>query len=251
VNSKLVVRVVVALVVAAVGAWQYQSGPGSNSSGGQHSRQKQGQGSDNPFEKPAGQRGERPQENQTTGDFDYYLASFSWSPAYCSTHPNDQTQCGSRGFGFILHGLWPQKSTGGYPQNCPANDAPTRATVERTMAFMPSEKLIAHEWRKHGTCTGLTAQQYFELADKAYASLKIPANLQAPKTDLQMSAEQIAVELTKTNPQIPPDSLTLRCSKGELEEVRVCLDTDLKPRSCGKGVRTQCPQGSILVRATR
>ena len=60
------------------------------------------------------------------GQFDYYLLSLSWSPTYCLTHGTDRDQCGSKGYGFVLHGLWPQYSGGGYPENC-ATDAPLDA----------------------------------------------------------------------------------------------------------------------------
>ena len=51
------------------------------------------------------------------GQYDYFLLSLSWSPSYCLIHQEDRIQC-SRGFGFVLHGLWPQNADGGYPENC-------------------------------------------------------------------------------------------------------------------------------------
>jgi ribonuclease I len=38
--------------------------------------------------------------------YDYFLLSLSWSPSYCLTHGDDRAQC-SKGYGFVLHGLWP------------------------------------------------------------------------------------------------------------------------------------------------
>src|SRR5262245_2827951 len=52
------------------------------------------------------------------GVFDYYLMSLSWSPTYCVSHPEDRAQCTRKGYGFVLHGLWPQYTRGGYPQTC-------------------------------------------------------------------------------------------------------------------------------------
>jgi ribonuclease T2 len=244
VNTKAIIRIVLTLAVAAVGAWQYQGGQApSESSQKNHGNKNQHH------------KGQDHSANQTTGDFDYYLVSLSWSPAYCSTHPQDQTQCGGRGFGFVLHGLWPQKSAGGYPQDCPENSRPSKATVQKTLAFMPSEKLIQHEWTKHGTCTGLTADQYFELADRAYAAINIPASFQAPSSSVQMSAPQIVSAFLQANPSFSEDNMAIKCSKGELEEVRVCVDTQMKPKACGKGVRTQCGKGnsqdSVEVRSMR
>src|SRR5215472_3687214 len=55
------------------------------------------------------------------GQFDYYLLTLSWSPTYCLTHVEDRSECSGKGYGFVLHGLWPQFDSGGYPQNCTAD----------------------------------------------------------------------------------------------------------------------------------
>ncbi len=241
-KSKSLVRLLVAIVVAVVGAWQYhaenQKRPPAESRE-QSQQHRKNQGSSN-------------NAGQQVGDFDYYLISLSWSPSYCATHPQDQTQCGGRGYGFILHGLWPQKSTGGYPQDCAVNSQPSAATVDKAMAFMPSKKLIKHEWDKHGTCSGLTPEQYFDLADKAFAAVKIPALFQTPAINQELNAQQIIAAFTKENPRFSEQHFALKCSKGEFEEVRVCVDTALNPRDCGKGVRSQCGKGdTIFVRSMR
>jgi ribonuclease T2 len=186
-----------------------------------------------------------------SGEFDYYVVSLSWSPTYCIAHPNDKRQCGDRGFGFVLHGLWPQRAAGGYPENCPINGKPSRETVQRTLAFMPSEKLIEHEWSKHGACTGLSADQYFALADHAFAAVKVPSGFSSPARARELSPQQVISEFVSVNPGLPHDSVVVKCSGNELEEVRVCVDMQLKPRACGKGVRTQCRAGDVQVRSVR
>jgi ribonuclease T2 len=250
-KPKMIARILIALIAAAYGAWHYQGGnqSGGNAPAQSSNRQEHRQGGGQPHQGKHG--GGQHASNQTTGDFDYYLVSLSWSPAYCSTHPQDKNQCGGRGFGFVLHGLWPQKSSGGWPENCPATSEPSRAVIQKTMAFMPSEKLINHEWTKHGTCSGLTGDQYLELADKAYSAIKIPVAFQAPATSIDMSAEKILAAFVQTNPGIAEESLSVKCSKGELEEVRVCVDTQLKPKVCGKGIRSQCGKEPVQVRAMR
>ena len=50
------------------------------------------------------------------GVFDYYLLALSWSPTFCLTHQKD-AQCSGKGYGFVLHGLWPQYTRGGWPQS--------------------------------------------------------------------------------------------------------------------------------------
>jgi ribonuclease T2 len=253
-NPKTIVRLVAAVAVAIIGAWQYQSSPSNSQHSGQgksgHSGQHQ-KGANHPSSGGTAHQGAGANQSQQTGDFDYYLVSLSWSPAYCVTHPNDQRQCGGRGFGFVLHGLWPQKSSGGYPENCPATSQPSSAMVQKTLAFMPSEKLIHHEWTKHGTCTGLSADEYLALADRAYGAIRLPQGFQAPDASRNLSTEQILGEFMATNPGLNKDSLSLKCSGNELEEVRVCVDKNLKPQSCGKGVRTQCGRDTVQIRAVR
>jgi ribonuclease T2 len=39
------------------------------------------------------------------GQFDYYLLSLSWSPAFCLQSPGAAECDGPRRFGFIVHGL--------------------------------------------------------------------------------------------------------------------------------------------------
>jgi ribonuclease T2 len=249
-KPKLIARILIAVIVAAYGAWQYQSGqPGEGQQQNQSSKRQENRQGGSQQGKNGGDN--RPAKNQQAGDFDYYLVSLSWSPAYCSTHPQDKTQCGGRGFGFILHGLWPQKSTGGWPENCPTTSEPSRTMMEKTMAFMPSEKLIRHEWSKHGTCTGLTADQYLELADKAFTSIKIPAAFQTPGNSTDMLASQVTAAFVQANTGLTEESLSVKCSKGELEEVRVCVDMQLKPQACGKGIRSQCGKAPVQVRAMR
>jgi ribonuclease T2 len=243
-NSKNIVRIVLSIVVAALGAWQLQS---NNSAPSPHGpRPIQGQGS-----AKNSHQAEHSNRTNQAGDFDYYVVSFSWSPTYCVMNPNDKRQCGGRGFGFVLHGVWPQKQAGGYPENCPASSQPSAGAVAKALAFMPSEKLIQHEWTKHGTCSGLTADEYLSLADRAFASLTIPKGFDAPTSNRNLSAEQIEEEFVQSNPALNRNSLTVSCSGNDLQEVRLCVDKQLKPISCGKGVRTKCGRDYVQVRSVR
>lgn len=178
----------------------------------------------------------------TVGEYDYYVMALSWSPTFCSTHPDEDEQCGRKGYGFILHGLWPQYQNGGGPERCVSDeDDPDRKTVNAALAFMPSRRLIDHEWRAHGVCTGLGAEKYFDLADRAFASLTVPSALKAPPASLQMSGNELRAALKQVNPTLSDNMLNLHCSQGELVEVRVCVDRDARLRACGKGMRNACP----------
>jgi ribonuclease T2 len=176
----------------------------------------------------------------TIGEFDYYVMALSWSPTYCETHPDEEEQCGRKGYGFILHGLWPQYEGGNGPERCDSDDEPDRKTIARTLAFMPSRGLISHEWRAHGACTGLGPEKYFDLADRAFTSVHMPPEFSAPQQSLQMNGDDVRAAFRRANPALRDDMMNLHCSRGELVEVRMCLDKDAALRTCGKRMRNAC-----------
>ena len=177
-----------------------------------------------------------------TRAYDYFVMALSWSPTFCLGHPQEREQCGRGGHGFILHGLWPQYERGGGPQQCHHQRTPDAKTVERTLAFMPSRRLIHHEWRAHGTCSGLDPDAYFDLADRAFASLRVPARLQAPRQPLRLRADELRGLLRAANPELRDDMMSLHCTDDRLVEVRLCLDRALEPRRCGRRMGNACPQ---------
>src|SRR5271167_873888 len=115
----------------------------------------------------------RPEEQAAPGQFDFYLLNLSWSPEFCATH-GDSPECG-RNLGFVVHGLWPQNANGDYPQHC--SDAPGPSNPQANTDIMPTASLVEHEWQTHGTCSGLAADNYFAAIHKAYAGVRIPANV--------------------------------------------------------------------------
>jgi ribonuclease T2 len=185
------------------------------------------------------------------GVFDYYVLSLSWAPTYCLTHADDSAECSGKGYGFVLHGLWPQYDSGGYPEKCPTQMELSAEAAARGRTIYPSERLMQHEWSEHGTCSGLQALDYFQAADRATAVLKIPQALDAPRSSQSVSADQIIGFFRAANPQLPDGSLTLACSRDSFSEVRVCLTKDLAIRTCGRGVRSSCPKISLQVPASR
>ena len=191
--------------------------------------------------------------NPVAGKFDYWLMSLSWSPSYCVTHPDDERQCRHKGYGFVLHGLWPQNRNGFGPEHCAALAAPQEATIQHALAFMPSRHLIEHEWQTHGACSGLDPAGYFDMADRAFASVKIPPRLTTPRNPPSLSANEIVRAFAANNPGLGANMLSVVCHDGgELTEVRVCLNRDsLKPQACGGRVRNTCRTGALQIPAAR
>ena len=88
--------------------------------------------------------------------FDYYLLNLSWSPEFCHSHP-DAPECATHST-FVLHGLWPQNYDGTYPENCSSASGPSDPAAYRDI--YPDQGLLQHEWRTHGTCSGLSADPF-------------------------------------------------------------------------------------------
>ena len=185
------------------------------------------------------------------GQFDYYVLSLSWAPTYCLTHTDDSEECSGKGYGFVLHGLWPQFDAGGYPEKCATQFKLSADAAAKGRTPYPSERLMQHEWLEHGTCSGVDAREYFNTADRATAAIKIPTAMETPRSNQSLTAERIANLFQATNPQLSEGAMTLTCNRAELSEVRFCLTRDLKPRSCGRGVHSNCPRVPLNIPASR
>jgi ribonuclease T2 len=188
--------------------------------------------------------------DSVAGVFDYYLLTLSWSPTFCLTRPKNE-QCSGKGYGFVLHGLWPQYASGGWPQSCPPLVPLSQAERAKGLTLFPTQRLLEHEWKKHGTCSGLGASGYLEAADKAVGAVQIPEQLQPFSTTIYFEAREIAQLFRQSNPGIPADGIAIICNGPELSEVRVCMGKDLAFGACGKGVRNQCRSGEIRVPPVR
>lgn len=192
-------------------------------------------------------------------NFDFYVLSLSWSPSYCATNgaQADRQQCGgARPYGFIAHGLWPQYEKG-YPQDCPlGNDRSRGSYVPRELVtslydIMPSTGLIVHEWRKHGSCSGLSQRDYFAKLRTAYGRVTIPASLRNVSVSRSVDPQLIKNAFVTANPGLKPDGISITCNRNHLQEVRICLTTDLRFRGCGEVDRGACRARSVTMPAMR
>jgi len=168
--------------------------------------------------------------------FSYYLLSLSYAPDFCAqpTGNKDPRECGTgRHIGFVVHGLWPQDDSGQGPQNCGPASPVSQAIINTMLAYIPTPSLIQHEWATHGTCSGLSTADYFAAVRKARDSVKIPTELNQPSQQLQLSPADLASKAAAQNPSFPKDAFRTSCYRdGELQELRVCFNQDLSPRSC-------------------
>lgn len=192
--------------------------------------------------------------SRQAGNFDFYLLALSWSPDYCATSRNDDPQQCSIGkkLAFVLHGLWPQYERG-YPRYCSNEKLPGNLRSQFPDLF-PNTSLYTHEWEKHGTCTGLTPEQYLALSKQLKESVKIPAAYRAPEQPFRTTTTQLKQEFIAANPALSEANLAVDCSGSGrfLQELRVCFSLDGKPTACSREVQNDaarsCQAADFLVR---
>ena len=186
--------------------------------------------------------------DQRSGDFDFYVLSLSWSPTYCLGSPSTDTlQCGGRPFAFVVHGLWPQNEQG-YPSDCPSDQGRVaRRDIDALLDLMPSPGLIRHEWRTHGTCSGLDQASYFALIREARARVTIPPLFVDLADPLRVSPAAVEQAFISANPGLSAAGIAVTCGKGKLKEVRLCMTKDLAWRACPAVDRDACRQASIVM----
>ena len=188
----------------------------------------------------------QPHANLTTNaPFDYYLLNLSWSPEFCHSHA-DAPECAQHST-FVLHGLWPQTNNpteqtsstrrnnhhapAKYLENC--SNAPGPRDPSQFKDLYPDQGLLEHEWRTHGTCSGLSPNDYFNAARTAFHSVAIPPTLAQLDHQISLPPDEILGLFTAANPHIPATSLALSCGNNYLTAVEVCLDKSLNPTPCG------------------
>lgn len=188
-------------------------------------------------------------EGERAGDFDYYVLALSWTPTWCALEGDgrDSDQCDvDQGYGWTLHGLWPQFEDG-WPSYCrtPHREA-TRGQTRAMADIMGSPGLAWHQWKKHGRCSGLEAGAYFEASRAAYDAVTRPAVFRQLEDAVRLPAHVVEDAFLQSNPGLEADQITITCKDGHIQEVRLCLTSDLEPRRCGADVIRDCSQSNAL-----
>jgi ribonuclease T2 len=193
-------------------------------------------------------------DGEKAGDFDYFVVSLSWSPAWCEMTGDGRgdPQCDAgRGLTWTLHGLWPQYEDG-WPQFCRTVERdPARSETAAMADIMGGAGLAFHEWKKHGRCSGLSSRDYFTASRKAYRALSLPEVFGRVDRDLTVPASVVEEAFLEANPGLKPDQITILCDDGLISEVRLCLTRDLEPRRCGADVISDCRMKDAVLEAVR
>jgi ribonuclease T2 len=190
-------------------------------------------------------------EGDKPGVFDYYVLVLGWSPSYCLGEGRERrdAQCNTEQ-DFVLHGLWPQYDKG-WPEDCYSGKRPwiPRDVIKKMRDIMPSTGLIIHEYGTHGTCSGLSPEQYYAAARELYDRVSVPPRFVDPGSQRWLSPEDVEREFLAANPWLEPDMISVTCRRTNLLDIRVCFDRDLRPRACGRNEDQArlCHAGKIAV----
>lgn len=190
----------------------------------------------------------RSNKSASPGKFDFYLLDLTHEAAWCEDGNEKRGQCRALDESahanrpLVLHGLWPEyRQPGSYPEFCQAGPLQLSAGLrEQLVQVMPgaTEGLDRHEWRKHGSCTGLDAETYFSesirLADRVAKPLRSALQAAAPETRVSSAALREAVR--RVDPELS-ESIVFVCKNLRTENprhrqrpylisVRACIDND-------------------------
>ncbi|MCB5173799.1 MULTISPECIES: ribonuclease T2 [Microvirga] len=189
------------------------------------------------------------------GAFDFYVLALSWSPGFCETSGSagKRRQCDEgSGLGFVVHGLWPQNEQG-YPSFCePGGRFAPRAAVEEASGLFPDDNLARYQWRKHGTCTGESPSGYFRAVRRARELVRIPDSFSNVTSGAKVMPVEVERAFAAANPNLRPDMIAVSCGRRVLQEVRICLDRDLRGfRTCPEVDRSGCRAGEVTIPPVR
>jgi len=188
-------------------------------------------------------------------DQEFYLLATSWQPEFCAGnyqhYPGCQDPLPFWRESLTIHGLWPQYEDGGWPSSCSteslSKDTPEEVGMELMVTHWPNVKedlgssaydsFWAHEWSKHGTCSGLDQVSYFGDTVRTLVSV-------APTPPLVARSAGGQVDLPDLQQAYGGEGhVVLQCKGGYLAQVMVCLSRNAatgEPLS-----RVRCPD-SVL-----
>jgi ribonuclease T2 len=165
-----------------------------------------------------------------------YTLALSWAPEFCKGRESrkaDAVQCSGRNgrFGLVVHGLWPEGRRS-WPQWCPTARQLAPREARRNLCMMPSPRLQANEWAKHGACMVRRPATYFRVTRILWYSLRLP-DLDRLSKEPALTAAMLRDRWVLANPAWPREAVGVKLNeRGWLEELRLCYDKRFMPEAC-------------------
>jgi ribonuclease T2 len=201
-----------------------------------------------------------------------FILSLSWHDAFCETHRNKQ-ECkrnifGNQEHGFVLHGLWPQpksraycgvdKKNIGMDRNKQWSRLPELGLSQKTKQglhdVMPAvvSGLEKHEWIKHGTCSGMSKDEYFTKSvnyTKQFNSSALAAYIDANRGK-RVILKDIRKMADRSFGMQSGERIEIVCSGGLMTEIRLSLGGDnsislTNAVKNGTKIKSSCHAGTI------
>ncbi len=200
------------------------------------------------------------------------LLALSWQNAFCQTHQykKECKHMSAKDFGafeFVLHGLWPQprnnaycnvsKKQVGMDKNKQWNRLDkldlTDDTRTKLSKLMPGygSNLHKHEWVKHGSCYGTSADAYYNDAMNLLTQVNDSKVQQYFKQNIgrQVKLDDIRKVFDKAFGAGAGKHVTMNCQKGLVTELWLHLgngSSELKELfKSGERPRSRCHKGRI------
>ena len=176
------------------------------------------------------------------------ILALSWQKSFCKIHHTPECKYSKNYDYFTIHGLWPkQKNCDGIQHfRLPKH---LWSTLKK---YMPSTKLIKHEWRKHGTCYSKDPIIYF--SDTIYLTQTIN-NSKILEYFKQNEGKVITKQaLNRIINKIYPHQarkIQMKCQNGYVTELRFSLNGNINKESLlnllkkAKPLRGGCQEGKI------
>jgi len=200
------------------------------------------------------------------------LLALSWQNAFCQTHQykKECKSMNSKSFGafeFVLHGLWPQPRNNAYCNVSKKQvgmdknkqwyrldqlelDNETRSNLSKLMPGYASY-LHRHEWIKHGTCYGTTADEYYDDSMALQTQVNESKVRQYFKQNIGriVYLKEIHKVFDKAFGAGAGEHVTMQCKKGLITELWLHLghgSNDLKELfKGGERPKSRCHKGRV------
>ena len=202
--------------------------------------------------------------------FDLFLLVRTWSPTFCEQLKEMREECTTAPLQeFTIHGLWPEYTTGGWPQFCDKDadksssaavgsvilgreevdedekkkegdsddDDNGKARCEWPSFHGSTSTFWDHEWSRHGTCAAPllgNRTEFFKTVVQLHDKYDLNHLFQSkglwPRGNSQGSYYSVdALTIVKDAWGVYP---RLACHKGSLSELWLCVDLDLNLMEC-------------------
>jgi ribonuclease T2 len=106
--------------------------------------------------------------------------------------------------------------------------------------IMGSGGLAWHQWKKHGTCSGLSADAFFELSREAYNDVNRPEVFRKMEKTYRVPSKLVKNAFLDANPEMRAQNIQVTCKNNAIQEVRICLNKELEYTRCTFPVRSSC-----------